>query len=311
MNDEARLRYPEQRRWGQREQADERHTVTDRSLTPAGTDRDPLAIDSSVAHTSRIYDYLLGGTDNFAIDREVAEHAFTAYPGGVEGARTDARANRAFLGRAVRYLAGEAGIRQFLDVGTGIPNANNTHAVAQGIAPESRVVYVDNDPIVLAHAHALLRGSPDGATDYLDGDLRKPAVILEQAADTLDLTKPVAVIVVGVLHVIPDAGKPYASVAALVDAVPSGSYLALSHLTNDIDTGGADMAVVTTRLDESMRTTNPPALRTRAQVTRFFDGLEIIEPGVVPAAEWRSDGETPAQPGGRITPLYGAIGRKP
>jgi hypothetical protein len=289
--------------------ADERHTVTDRTLTPPGADRDPVTIDSTVAHTSRIYDYLLGGTDNFAVDREVADHAFAAYPGGLDGARTDARANRAFLGRAVRYLAREAGIRQFLDIGTGIPTADNTHAVAQLTAPDARIVYVDNDPIVLAHAHSLLQSTPEGDTAYLSGDLREPQAILEQAASTLDFSRPVAVVLVGVLHVIPDQGAPYASVAALVDAVPSGSYLALSHMTNDVT---ADkMAVVHGRLDEKMRTTNPPALRPRAEIARFLDGLELVDPGLVPVAEWRPDDTPPAATGERVTPLYGAVARKP
>jgi hypothetical protein len=288
--------------------------VTDRTITPPPSDRDVVTINSTVAHTSRIYDYLLGGSDNFAVDREVADHAFAAYPGGVDGARTDARANRAFLGRAVRYLAGEAGIDQFLDIGTGIPNADNTHAVAQQVAPQARIVYVDNDPIVLAHAHALLQGTPDGATAYINGDLRDPAPILEQAAATLDLSRPVAVVVVGVLHVVPDADRPYERVAALLDAVPSGSYLALSHMTTDVEpdgAGGVDMAVVNARLDERMRTTNPPALRTQAEVTRFFDGLELVEPGVVSPAAWRPDDDTRAAAGSLVTPLFCAVGRKP
>ncbi len=156
-----------------------------------------------------------------------------------------------------------------------------------------------------------MRSTPDGATAYLNGDLREPAAILDQAATTLDLTQPVAVIIVGVLHVIPDAGDPYASVAALVDAVPSGSYLVVSHLTNDITADGVDMDAVTTRLDEKMHTTNPPALRTREEVTRFLDGLELVEPGVVPAIEWRPDPAESAPAGGRVTPLYCAVGRKP
>jgi hypothetical protein len=283
--------------------------VTDRTFTPAGPDRDPVSINSDAAHTSRIYDYLLGGTDNFAVDREVAAHAFALYPGGLDGARTDARANRAFLMRAVRYLAGEAGIRQFLDVGTGIPGADNTHAVAQDVAPDARVVYVDNDPMVLAHAHALLRGTVEGATAYLNGDLRQPAEILSQAAETLDLSRPVAIVVVGVLHVIPDEDAPAESVAALVDAVPSGSYLVLSHMTSD--GADADIAGVSSRLDERMRTTNRPALRTVEVVKRFFDGLELLEPGLVPATAWRP--ESSASTGGptRPMPVYGGVARKP
>jgi hypothetical protein len=283
--------------------------VTDRTFTPAGPDRDPVSIDSDAAHTSRIYDYLLGGTDNFAVDREVAAHAFALYPGGLDGARTDARANRAFLMRAVRHLAGEAGIRQFLDVGTGIPSADNTHAVAQGIAPESRVVYVDNDPMVLAHAHALLRGTAEGATAYLSGDLRQPAEILSQAAETLDLSRPVAVVVVGVLHVIPDEDAPAESVAALVDAIPSGSYLVLSHMTSD--GADADIAGVSSRLDEHMRTTNRPAPRTVEVVKGFFDGLDLLDPGLVPATAWRPDSSPGTGTPTRPMPVYCGVARKP
>ncbi|MBN2622459.1 MAG: SAM-dependent methyltransferase [Acidimicrobiales bacterium] len=265
-----------------------------------------VTIDSTVAHTSRIYDYLLGGTDNFAIDREVADHAFAAYPGGLDGARHDARANRAFLGRAVRYLAGEAGIRQFLDIGTGIPNADNTHAVARSVAPDARIVYVDNDPIVLAHAHALLDPTAEGRTAYVDGDLRDPQGIIDQAAATLDFRQPVALVLVGLLHVIPDDSDPYGHVADLVEAVAPGSYLVLSHLTSDVQ--GGDMSVVHGRLDERMRATNPPALRSRDDVARFLDGLDLVEPGVVPAARWRPDEATGADD--RPSPLYAAVGRK-
>lgn len=280
--------------------------MTDHTSTPTGSDRDIVTIDSTVAHTSRIYDYLLGGTDNFAVDREVAGHAFDAYPGGLEGARTDARANRDFLGRVVAHLVRDAGIRQFLDIGTGIPAGDTTHAIAQSLAPEARTVYVDNDPIVLAHAHALLRGAPQGTTAYVSGDLCEPEAILDQAAATLDLSQPTAVVLVGLLHVIPDASDPYGHVATLVDAVAPGSHLALSHMTNDVQAD--EMAEVHDRLATSMRTTNPPALRSLAQVRRFLDGLEVIEPGIVAVTDWRPD--IPTTPG-RVTPLYGAVARKP
>ncbi|HEX5947369.1 MAG TPA: SAM-dependent methyltransferase [Acidimicrobiales bacterium] len=281
--------------------------MTERSFTATGPDRDPVTIDSEVAHTSRIYDYLLGGTDNFAVDREVAQEAFSQYPGGLDGARADARANRAFLQRAVRFLAEEAGVRQFLDVGTGIPTAGNIHSIAQQVAPGSRIVYVDNDPMVLAHAHALLRGTPDGATAYVNGDLRQPAEILGQAADTLDLSQPVAIVLVGILHVIPDDDAPHKSVAALLDAVPSGSYLALSHMTSD--GGGADSTRVWSHLDDRMRTTNRPAVRPVAEVARFFDGLELVEPGLVAASAWRPDASA-AQNDGRPMPVFGGVARK-
>lgn len=281
--------------------------MTDRSLTATGPDRDPVTIDSEVAHTSRVYDYLLGGTDNFAVDRKVAQEAFAQYPGGLDGARADARANRAFLNRVVRFLAGEAGIRQFLDVGTGIPTADNTHTVAQQVAPDSRIVYVDNDPMVLAHAHALLRGTTDGATAYINGDLRRPAEILAHAADTLDLSQPIAIVLIGILHVIPDDDAPRESVAALLDAVPSGSYLAVSHMTSDGT--DADSTPVWSHLEDRMRTTNRPAVRSVVEVARFFDGLELVEPGLVATPAWRPDASTADGPD-RPMPVFGGVARK-
>jgi trans-aconitate methyltransferase len=286
--------------------------VTDRPSVRPEPLREPIEIGTARAHTSRIYDYLLGGTNNFAVDREVAEHVFSAYPGGLDGVRTDARANRAFLGRAVRHLAGEAGVRQFLDIGTGIPNADNVHAVLQQAAPDSRVVYVDNDPIVLAHAHELLDDTPTGRTNYVDGDLREPGAILDQASGTLDLDEPVAVLLLGILHVIPDEADPHTIVATLLDAVPPGSYLALSHMASDIQPDA--MAEVYDRLDQTTRDTNPPALRSRAEVSRFFDGLDLVDPGVVQVDRWRpDDGAASAapQPGERVPPLYAAVARKP
>jgi hypothetical protein len=274
----------------------------------ARADRDPVRIDTSVAHTSRVYNYLLGGDDNFAIDRQVAEQAFANYPGGLDAARVDARANRAFLGRAVRYLANEAGVRQFLDIGTGIPDAGNTHALAAQVAPDARIVYVDNDPIVLAHAHALLGGRPDGAAAFVDGDLREPRTILARAAAVLDLTQPVGIILVGVLHVIPDRDRPFDHVATLVDAVAPGSHLVVSHMTDDVEVD--DMALVARRLDESMGSTYPPALRSRADVLRFFSGLDPVEPGLVSAPDWRPDGPAPDEDCPRPVPLLAGVARK-
>jgi hypothetical protein len=269
-------------------------------------DREPVHIDLSVAHTARVYDYLLGGADNFAVDREVADDAFATYPGGVDGARADARANRDFLRRAVRYLVHEAGLRQFLDIGTGLPNADNTHAVAHEEASDARVVYVDNDPIVLAHAHSILRDRE--STSYIHGDFREPEVILAGAEATLDFASPVAVVLTGLLHVIPDGDDPYGCVQALLAAVPPGSYLVLSHITADLDDPA--MAAVSSRLDETMRTTNPPALRSLDQVSRFFAGLDLVEPGIVPAQEWRPQCGKVTE-SARRSPLYAAAGRKP
>jgi len=284
--------------------------VGERSFTPYSADRASLTIDSTVAHTARVYDYLLGGSDNFAVDRRVAEHAFAAYPGGTDGARTDAWANRGFLGRCVRYLASEAGIRQFLDIGTGIPTVGNTHSVAQAAAPDARIVYVDNDPIVLAHAHSLLVSTAEGSTAFVEGDLRMTADVVERAAETLDLTRPVALMLIGLLHVIPDEDEPHRLVRDLLGALPAGSYLALSHMTDDFQPD--EMREVHERLHSTMRSTNPPAFRSRDDVGLFFAGLELIEPGVVHLDQWRPDETTPAVNGHtRISPLYCGVARVP
>ncbi len=238
-------------------------------------------IDTSVAHIARVYDYWLGGKDNFASDRIAAEAAMRADPNVVEGVR----GNRAFLARAVRYLVREAGIRQFLDIGTGIPAADNTHEVAQDEVRECRVVYVDNDPIVLAHARALLTSGTEGATAYLDQDLRNTAEIIRAAGGTLDFSKPVGVMLIGILHCIPDEDDPAGIVGRLMAAVPVGSYLAISHPANDIN--NPNIRHLASRLNELM----PVKLtfRPRPEVARFFDGLELVEPGLVRAPEWRPD----------------------
>ena len=238
--------------------------------------------DTQHAHSARVYNYWLGGKDNYAADREAAEQAIAANPGIV----TDVRANRAFLARAVRFLAAECGIRQFLDIGTGLPTAGNTHEVAQAITPEARIVYVDNDPVVLSHARALLASTAEGRTAYLEADLRETASILRAAARTLDFSEPVALMLLIVLHLIPDTDDPYGTVAALVRALPSGSYLVLAHPASDIR--AAQMAEMTKRVNERM---NGPAatMRDRAAVSRFFDGLELLEPGVVQPQQWRPE----------------------
>ncbi len=262
-----------------------RRAVKDNGLARPGPDREPVEIDTTVAHVARVYDYLLGGRANFAVDRAAAEQAFAAWPGGLDGVRADARANRALLGRVVRYLAGEAGIRQFLDIGTGIPKENNVHEAAQQVAPQARIVYVDYDPIVLAHAHTLLTSTPEGVTDYICGDLRDPAMILREAARTLDFDKPVAVILFGILHFFSDAEDPHAIVAGLVDAVPSGSYLAISHLASDVHPEAVGETF--NRLNQQMR--ESVVLRTHDETARFFDGLDVVEPGVVQLPQWRPD----------------------
>jgi S-adenosyl methyltransferase len=265
---------------------------------PAGHD-EPVDFDTSVAHIARVYDYWLGGKDNFAADREAGDEALQAYPDLV----SSVRANRAFLARGVRYLAAEAGIRQFLDIGTGIPSANNTHEVAQRVAPGSRVVYVDNDPIVLAHARALLVAGPDGATDYLDADLRDTAKILEHAAGFLDFSQPVAIMLVAVLHLISPDDDPYGTVGQLMAAVPPGSHLLLSQVASDIEP--EKMAEMGKRLNRLLA--QKGYYRSQAQVTEFFAGLDLLEPGVVPVQQWRQDSEVE---GARRSAMWGGVARK-
>ncbi|HEX5203407.1 SAM-dependent methyltransferase [Paractinoplanes rhizophilus] len=241
---------------------------------------------TDVPHSARLWNYLLGGKDNFAADREAAEYALALMPELVQSAR----ANREFLGRAVRFLAGEAGIRQFLDIGTGLPTAGNTHEIAQATAADSRIVYVDNDPMVLVHARALLTSTADGATDYVDADLRDTAKILADAEKTLDFGRPVAVILSGILNFVVDDAEAQAIVTRLVAAVPPGSYLVISHPTEEVN-GPA--------VRESMRQWNesgaaPITARTPAAIAAFCAGLEILPPGVVTCTAWRPD---PAHPG--------------
>src|SRR5499427_890803 len=239
----------------------------------------PSRIDTSTAHSARIYNYWLDGKDNFPADRAAAEAAIAANPGIV----ADVRANRAFLARAVRYLVAEAGIVQFLDIGTGLPTADNTHEVAQAVAPECRVVYVDNDPMVLTHARALLMSTPEGATSYLDADLREPDKILAMAADLLDFSRPVAVLLIGILQLIPDADDPHAIVARLVEAIPRGSWLAVYHPASDIDQLRVGEAVRRV----NARTAGTTTLRSYAEVAQFFNGLQLMEPGLVQVQQWR------------------------
>ena len=242
----------------------------------------PLELDTAHAHSARVYNYWLGGKDNFAADRNAAEQALAVNP----GIAADARANRAFLARVVRFLAAECGIRQFLDIGTGLPTASNTHEVAQAAAPDARIVYVDNDPIVLVHAQALLTGTGGGSVAYLDADLRDTPVILREASATLDFAEPVALMLLIILHLIPAADDPYGIVARLMSALPAGSYLVLAHPASDIRP--ARMAEMTRRVNERM--SGPKAtMRDRAEITRFFDGFELLGPGVVQPQHWRPE----------------------
>ncbi len=258
-------------------------------------------LDTRHAHSARVYNYWLGGQDNFAADREAAEQAIAANPGIV----TDVRANRAFLVRVVRYLAAECGLRQFLDIGSGLPTQSNTHQVAQAVAPDARIVYVDNDPIVLSHARTLLSSTPAGACDYVEADLRDPAAILRAASATLDFGEPVALMLLIILHLIPDSDDPYGIVARLAGAMPSGSYLVLGHPASDIR--AAEMAEMTKRVNQRM--SGPAAtMRDRAAITRFFGGLELLEPGVVQPQQWRPE---PGDPGPPQVTAWCGVARKP
>jgi len=255
-------------------------------------------IRTDTPHLARIYDYWLGGKNNYPADRVVAEMMIETVP----EIRAGVRVNRAFLRNAVRFLAAECGVRQFLDIGTGLPAADNTHEVAQRVAADARIVYVDNDPLVLAHAHALLTSTPEGVTAYLDGDLRDPVPILDQAAATLDFTQPVALMLVAILHAIPDEHDPHAAVALLRDALPAGSYLVLSHLGLDVY---PDLPHLAKGVDE-LNTAAPGTLvpRDRNTVQGFFDGWELLEPGLVPAPTWRQHSE-------HISSMWAGVARKP
>jgi hypothetical protein len=270
------------------------------SACPPGEQQSPQ-IDVSVAHSARFWDYLLGGKNNYPVDREVGEQVLARNP----HLRDAARADRGFLVRAVRQLAGEVGIRQFLDIGAGLPTLDNTHHVAQAIAPESRIVYVDNDPLVLAHARALLTGTPQGATAYIHADVRDPGTILQEAARTLDFTQPVGLVLLGIVNYIMDTDEACTVVNRLLDALPSGSHLALSHPTAEVN-GEA--------VEESIRFWNksgaePLRTRSRHEVASFFNCLELLEPGVVQCSRWRPE---PSDLGvlGEVH-QYCGVGRKP
>ena len=257
------------------------------------------AIDTTVSHSARVWNYWLGGKDHYPADRIVGDQVMAMFPDITRLARAD----RAFLGRAVRYLAGEAGIRQFLDIGTGLPTADNTHQVAQGIAPESRIVYVDNDPLVLVHARALLTSTPEGACDYIDADLRDTGKILAEAARTLDFTQPVALMLLGIVGQIADSDHPGSIIKRLLDALPSGSYLALS---DGVSTSETFSEAVRHYNENSASTYH---LRSPEQITGFFEDLELVDPGVVPLTRWRPEATSFAD-SGEVPGMCG-VGRKP
>ncbi|CAL9629573.1 SAM-dependent methyltransferase [Streptomyces sp. enrichment culture] len=251
-------------------------------------------------HTARIWNYWLGGKDNYEVDRAAGDQIRQLHPGIGEYARAD----RLFLGRAVRHLVAEEGIRQFLDVGTGLPTADNTHEVAQRLAPDARIVYVDNDPLVLAHARALLTSTDEGATDYLDEDLRNVDAILEHAAKTLDFSKPIALMLLGVVIFIGDDEDPYGLVRRLMDALPSGSHLVLSHTVTHPQMPDVDEAVKFWNEHGTPKLTQ----RTPEAVARFFDGYELLQPGVVSCSRWRPEHTNGAEP--EEVAMFGGVARK-
>ena len=273
--------------------------MTDDSFVP-GSETSPL-IDTTVSHSARVWDYWLGGKDNYPVDREVGDRIAEMLPDIV----TQARGDRVFLGRVVQFLADEAGIRQFLDIGTGLPTADNTHEVAQRVAPESRIVYVDNDPLVLAHARALLTSTPEGATDYIHADMNDPADILAGAARTLDFTQPVAITMLGVLWHVLDDGKAYEIIGGLLDPLASGSYLAVAHPTLEVT--GEKMATAIRYWNQYG--TPPGRHRTPAELARLFDRLELIEPGLVSCTRWRPEATPFGEP--EEMDQFCAVGRKP
>ena len=253
-------------------------------------------IDVTRPSSARVWNYLLDGKDHFAVDREVGEALRAANP----GIAAVAQSQRRFLRLAVTLLAGEVGIRQFLDIGTGLPTADNTHEVAQRVAPESRVVYVDNDPLVLAHARALLTSSAEGVTAYIDSNVEDPERILSEAARTLDFSRPVALTMIGILGNVADYAEARAIVDRLLAAVPSGSYLAVSDGTST-----SAQSVESQRV--AKQSGHPYNLRTPEEIAGYFEGLELLEPGLVPTSQWRPEpGTDPA-----ALDVYCAVGRKP
>ncbi|GAA4249839.1 SAM-dependent methyltransferase [Dactylosporangium darangshiense] len=267
-------------------------------------DREPIDLQTDRPHPARVYDYLLGGKDNFPTDRAAAEQGLQANP----NSRIPPRENRNFLRRVVEYLAVEQGVRQFLDIGTGIPTSPNVHEVAQAVAPDSRIVYVDNDPIVLAHARALLTSKPEGRTEYVDADLRDVEQILSapQLRAAIDLDRPVALMLIAIMHFVGDADRPYDVVRRLVDALPSGSYLALSHLTGDFDQAAWDrVAAIYARQGVTMQ------VRSHDEIARFFDGLELLDPGLPIVTKWRPDADVDPNATDTQVAVYGGVARKP
>ncbi|MET7852014.1 SAM-dependent methyltransferase [Streptomyces avermitilis] len=256
-------------------------------------------VNTGVAHNARVWNYWIGGKDNYQVDQEVGEQVAAMFP----VIRDVARADRAFLGRVVRHLTAECGMRQFMDIGTGLPTLDNTHEIAQRIAPDARIVYVDSDPTVLVHARALLRSTPEGATDYIDADAHDPETIIRRAAATLDFGRPVAVMMLGILNFVLDTARAQDIVRRIMAAVPSGSRLVLTHPTTDAGLGGEGNVAAMKFWNDNA--TPPITARSREEVTAFFDGLDLIPPGIVSCSRWRSDSTA------EVLPQFGAVAVKP
>ncbi|WP_445529318.1 SAM-dependent methyltransferase [Streptomyces cyslabdanicus] len=270
--------------------------MSESRTSPGGSPR----LNTAVAHNARVWNYWVGGKDHYEVDQQVGEHVAGMFP----VIRDVARADREFLGRAVRFLTAERGVRQFLDIGTGLPTVDTTHDMAQRIAPDARIVYVDNDPIVLAHARTLLTSTPEGATAYIEADAHDPEAIVERARATLDFGRPVAVMMLGILNFVLDTGTARDIVRRLVAAVPAGSFLVLTHPTFDAGLGGEGNVAA---MEFWNANATPPIIaRPRAEVAAFLEDLDLVEPGLVPCSRWRPDGDLPA-----VVPQFGAVAVKP
>ncbi|MGX2992771.1 SAM-dependent methyltransferase [Streptomyces sp. JNUCC 64] len=270
------------------------------------SDRDPMReaaeirarIDTTKPHSARFWNYFVGGKDNYEADREIGDQIKEIFPGLVDVART----SRHFLGRTVRHLAGDLGVRQFLDIGTGLPTADNTHEVAQRIAPDARIVYVDNDPLVLTHARALLTSTEEGRTDYLDADLYRPDAVLAAAGETLDLTRPVALMILNTLGHVADPARARALIADLLAGLPSGSYLVVC------DSTATSEGMIAASEAYNASGAVPYYVRSPEEITAYFDGLELLGPGIVPVTRWHPDPDRDEDP---EIDAYGGVGRKP
>jgi hypothetical protein len=278
--------------------------VTDRPSNPQQPSRPGFDVDSRVTRPARLYNYLVGGDANFSVDRKTAESVAEGMPGGLDTVRTAVKAIGDFLARTVRYLVEEAGARQLLYVGTSVPAKDQIHLIAHRVAPDTRVVYVGNDPVVMAMAHTLRQGAAEGTTAYVQGTLRAPERIWEQSTQTLDPSRPVAILIPSTLCLVPDEAQPHAITRWLVDVAPAGSHLVVAHPIGDMPAEGRRKP--SERLNEALQ--ERYTLRTPDEVARFFDGLDIVEPGLVPIDRWRPDGGTPT---GDPYPMLGAVGLKP